>query len=215
MEITWYGLSCFRITQRRLATVVTDPFDPGAGLTLPKLRADIVTISQDKAGHNNLKGIRGERRALLGPGEYEIGGVFITGIRTKSSAKNGRKKADSSTTLYVFDYDGITVAHLGNLSFVPTQAQIEDLGTVDVALVPVGGGGTLTSAKSAEVISLIEPSIVIPMHYKTGKEKAKLSKVNAFLSEMGVSKAEHLPSLKVTRSALTEETQVVVLDPAG
>ncbi len=212
MEITWYGLSCFRITERRMAAVVTDPYDASVGLVMPKVRADIVTISEDKVGHNHVKGVRGERRTLRGPGEYEIGGVFVTGIRMAASSKNGKKPSFSSNTLFVFDYEGLTVAHLGNLSYVPTQAQIEDLGTVDVALVPVGGGGTLSSAKSAEVISLIEPSIVIPMHYKTGKEKPKLSKVTRFLSEMGVAKAEAQPSLKVAKSALSEETQVVVLE---
>ncbi|HJX41593.1 MAG TPA: MBL fold metallo-hydrolase, partial [Anaerolineales bacterium] len=115
-------------------------------------------------------------------------------------------------TLYLFDFDGLTVAHLGDLSYVPSQSQIEDLGTVDVALVPVGGGGALAPGEAAEIISLIEPSIVIPMHYKTGAETLKLGSVSRFLSEMGLSKLQPQPDLKVTKSALSDSTQVLLLE---
>jgi L-ascorbate metabolism protein UlaG (beta-lactamase superfamily) len=213
MEIVWYGISCFRLSERGLATVVTDPYDPTTGLPALKLKADIVTVSHDAPGHNYLKGVKGERRAITGPGEYEIGGVFVTGIRMEP--KEARKNGSRANTLYVFDFDGLTVVHLGDLDYVPGQAQIEDLGAVDVALVPVGGGGALTPTQAAEVMSLIEPSIIIPMHFKTGKEQAKLGPVSRFLSEMGIAKLDPLPSLKVSKSALTEETQVVVLTPAS
>jgi L-ascorbate metabolism protein UlaG (beta-lactamase superfamily) len=213
MEIVWYGLSCFRLTERGLATVVTDPYEPSLGLPALKLKADIVTVSHDAPGHNYLKAVKGERRAISGPGEYEIGGVFITGIRMepRDSKKNGSK----SNTLYVFDFEGLAVAHLGDLAYVPTQSQIEDLGAVDIALVPVGGGGALGASEAAEVVSLIEPSIVVPMNFKTGKEEVKLSPVARFLSEMGISKAEAVPVLKATKSGLPDETQVIVLAPAA
>jgi L-ascorbate metabolism protein UlaG (beta-lactamase superfamily) len=213
MEIVWYGLSCFRLTERGLATVVTDPYDPSVGLPSLKLKADIVTVSRDTPGHNYLKAVKGERRAISGPGEYELGGVFITGIRMepRDSKKNGSK----ANTLYVFDFEGLTVAHLGDLGYVPTQSQIEDLGAVDIALVPVGGGGALGASEAAEIVSLIEPSIVVPMQFKTGKGELKLSPVTRFLSEMGISKAEPVPMLKAVKSGLSEETVVVVLTPAG
>jgi L-ascorbate metabolism protein UlaG (beta-lactamase superfamily) len=112
----------------------------------------------------------------------------------------------------VFDYDGITVAHLGDLQQVPTQSEIESLGTINVALVPVGGGGGLNAAKAAEVISLIEPNIVVPMHYATPAVKVSLDSLNKFVKEMGLSKPEAQASLKVTRSGLPDETRVVVLE---
>jgi L-ascorbate metabolism protein UlaG (beta-lactamase superfamily) len=210
MDITWYGLSCFRMSERGMATVVTDPYAPEFGLPPLKLKADIVTISHDAPGHNYLKGVKGERRAITGPGEYELGGVFITGITMGETKKNG----SGGNTLYVFDFEGVTVAHLGDLSRVPSQAEIEDLGAVDIALVPVGGGGALSASEAAEVISLIEPSIVIPMHYKVGKLELKLSPVTRFLSEMGLTQIEPIPILKIAKTSLSEETQVVVLQPA-
>jgi L-ascorbate metabolism protein UlaG (beta-lactamase superfamily) len=155
--------------------------------------------------------VKAVRRVITGPGEYEIGGVFITGVRMMP-VKKDKKKAESANILYVFDYGGITVAHLGDLNSVPTQSQIEDLGTVDIALVPVGGGQALSPSKAAEVISLIEPSIVIPMHYQTSKEGLKLDTEAGFLKEMGISELAPLPSLKVTKSSLTEETQVILLE---
>jgi L-ascorbate metabolism protein UlaG (beta-lactamase superfamily) len=211
MEITWYGLSCFRMTERGMISVVTDPYGPNVGLPPLKVKADVVTISHEATGHAHLDSVKGAQKIIAGPGEYEVGGVFITGIRMR--AKEAADKA--SNTLYVIDYEGVSVAHLGDLSEVPSQAQIEDLGTVDIALVPVGGGKALNPSQAAEVISLIEPSIVIPMHYRTYDEGLKLRTISGFLKEMGISKPEPMDSLKVTKGSLTEETQVVVLNPVG
>lgn len=210
MELVWYGLSCFRLTERGMATVVTDPYDASVGLPPIKLKADIVTVSHDSPGHNNLKAVTGKPRAITRPGEYEIGGVFVTGIRMEPKGQKG--KAGRPNTLYVFDLDGLTVAHLGDLAYVPSRAQIENLGVVNIALVPAGGGQSLTPAEVAELISLIEPSIVVPMHYKTSKEQADLGDVTRFLSEMGAAKSEPLRSLKISKSKLSEETQVLVLE---
>lgn len=213
MEITWYGHSCFRLTERNFATVVTDPFDSKSiGYSPLKLKAEIITVSHDASGHNFTSGVKGSTHTIDGPGEFEIGGVFITGVQTDGAGSKRKKETGPRNTLYVFDYDGITVAHLGDIQQVPTQAEIETLGTVNVALVPVGGGGSLNAAKAAEVISLFEPNIVIPMHYATPDVKMSLDSLNKFIKEMGLSKPEAQPSLKVTRSGLPEETRVVVLE---
>ncbi len=213
MEITWYGHSCFRLTERGMATVVVDPFDSKTiGYSPLKLKADIVTVSHDAPGHNNTDAVKGTSHVITGPGEFEIGGVFITGVQTDGTGSSKKAKEHLRNTLYVFDYEGLTVAHLGDLQQVPTQAEIEALGNVNVALVPVGGGASLNAAKAAEVISLLEPSIVIPMHYATPDVKISLDSLNKFLKEMGLGKQEPQPSLKVSRSSLPEETHVVVLD---
>jgi L-ascorbate metabolism protein UlaG (beta-lactamase superfamily) len=211
MEITWYGHSCFRLTERGMATVVTDPFDNASiGYEPLKLKADIVTVSHDAMGHNNAKAIKGTSHVITGPGEFEIGGVFITGVQTNGT--NKKESEELRNTLYVFDYEGLTVAHLGDLKRVPSQTEVEALGAVNVALVPVGGGGGLNAAKAAEVISLLEPNIVIPMHYATKSAKLKLDSLDKFLKEMGLSASQPEASLKVTRTGLPEETHVVVLE---
>jgi L-ascorbate metabolism protein UlaG (beta-lactamase superfamily) len=213
MEITWYGHSCFRLTERNMATVVADPFDnKSIGYFPLKLKADIVTVSHDAPGHNNTDAVKGTSHIITSPGEFEIGGVFITGVQTDGTGHAKKPKEAVRNTLYVFDYDGLTVAHLGDLKQVPTQTEIEALGTVNVALIPVGGGGGLNAAKAAEVVSLLEPNIVIPMHYSTSDVKVSLDSLNKFLKEMGLGKQETQPALKVTRSNLPEETHIVVLD---
>lgn len=209
MEITWYGHSCFQLTERNFATVVTDPFDSKiVGYEALKLKADIATISHDAPGHNFGDAVKGTTHILTGPGEFEIGGVFITAVQTDA----GKKKERIRNTVFVFDYDGITVAHLGDLQQIPSQSEIELLGTVNVALVPVGGGNSLNAAKAAEILSMLEPNLVIPMHYETPDSKIKLEPLNKFIKEMGLSKPESQASLKVTRSSLPAETHVVVLD---
>jgi L-ascorbate metabolism protein UlaG (beta-lactamase superfamily) len=211
MEITWYGHSCFRLTERNFATVVTDPFDSKTvGYEALKLKAEIVTVSHDAPGHNCSDAVKSSTHVLTGPGEFEIGSVFITAVQTDSAGKKAKEKIRN--TVYVFDYDGITVAHLGDLQQIPTQSEIELLGTVNVALVPVGGGNSLNAAKAAEIISMLEPNLVIPMHYATPDSKITLEPLNKFIKEMGLSKPESQPSLKVTRSGLPAETHVVVLD---
>lgn len=210
MEITWYGHSCFRLTERGMATVVTDPFDYNvAGYEPLKLRADIVTISHDAPGHNFDSGVKGKSHILTTPGEYEIGGVFITGVQTNGHGK--RTAENPRNTLYVFDYNGVTIAHLGDLRRVPSQTEIEALGTVHVALVPVGGGGGLNAAKAAEVVSLLEPGIVIPMHYSTPASQIKLAPLGKFLKELGLGDVHPQDSLKVSQTTVPEETKVVVL----
>ena len=213
MEITWYGLSCFRLNERGMAAVVTDPYDPEVvGLDPGKLRADVVTLSCEKPAHNYGKAVRGSAFEITGPGEYEVGGVFITGVLI-----NGSKKKKSSdglrNTVYVIDYDGLTVAHLGELNSVPSQTEVEGLGEVNIALVPIGGNTSLNAAKAAEVISLLEPSIVIPMHYGMSGIKLELDPLSKFLKEMGLTEVETEETIKISSAnALPEETRVMVLD---
>ena len=208
MDITWYGLSCFRLVERGKASVVTDPYNGGLGYQLPKLRAEIVTISHDAEGHNNRAPWGATTHILDGPGEYEIGGVFVIGV-----AMHDPENPTLQNIAYLFDFEGLTVVHLGDLSYVPGQSEIDSLGAVNVALVPVGGGRGLGAAQAAEVISLIEPEIVVPMHYQTPGCKLELDPLDRFLKDMGVSKGQPEQGLRVTQSSLEEQTQVVVLEP--
>jgi L-ascorbate metabolism protein UlaG (beta-lactamase superfamily) len=209
MEITWYGHACFRLRDKA-ATVVTDPYDPSIGYTLPRVRADIVTVSHNHGDHNYVSGIRGKPRVVDGPGEYEIKGVFITGIATFHDRKKGAQRG--CNTVFLFEFNDLTICHLGDLGHVPTQAQVEALSDVDILLIPVGGLSTIGAPQAAEVISLVEPRIVIPMHYKTKALTVKLASVDRFLQEMGLKKLAAQESLKVTGSTLPEETQLVLLD---
>lgn len=208
MEITWYGLSCFKMVERGTASVVTDPFNcQTVGCKPLSLAADIVTISRDDPARSSLDMIKGDPYVVRGPGEYEVGGVFITGIAT-----GGHKGSEQEpNTLYVFDFNTVTVAHLGNLTRVPTQAEIEAMGTVNIALVPVGSSN-FNPARAIEVISMLEPNIVVPMLFSTPRISLPLDSLNKFMKEMGVSEYQPQPLLRITSTNLPEELQVMVLE---
>ncbi len=208
MEITWYGLSCFRLAERGMAAVVTDPYTADFGYRQPDLSADVVTISHGAPGHSNSTAVRDVRYTISGPGEYEVGGVFVTGL----VPEGGRKDLEQNT-VYVFDFGGLTVAHLGDLAHVPTQTQIEALGVVDVVLVPVGGGTALNATQAAEIVSLIEPSIIVPMHYQTEAISLPLDPVAKFLKQMGLVAPQPEATLKITKGSLPGESKVVLLEP--
>lgn len=210
MDITWYGHACFRIKDRT-ATIVTDPFDKSIGLSVPSLRAEVVTVSHDHPGHSNTKAVKGDPFVIDGPGEYEISGAFITGISTYHDARNGKDRGKN--TVFILELEDLTVCHLGDLGHLPTQSQVEAIGDISVLLIPVGGVSTLKVSQVAEAISLLDPSIVVPMHYRLPGLAFKLDPVDKFLKELGLTAVEEQDMLKVSKGSLPEETQVVLLTP--
>ena len=171
MEITWYGNGCFRLRSQS-GTVITDPYPPTPALRLPKLTADIVTLSEvalrDAAQHIAPRKDRGPM-LLSGPGEYEIGGAFIWGVpmngRAESPAADSPPAAQRPVTAFVFEMDGVTICHLGLPEQTPSAAQIEALGDVDLLLLPVGGPGRIGVQAVSDLASELEPKALLPMYY--------------------------------------------------
>jgi L-ascorbate metabolism protein UlaG (beta-lactamase superfamily) len=203
MEITWYGQTAFRLKERKV-TVLTDPIEGRAAL-----KSDIVIISQAETT-NNLQKLDSGARVIDSPGEYEIGDIFISGVQLTARGK----KANAVHNVFVIYMDDIAVCYLGNLGHLPTQQQVEDMGSIHVLLIPVGGVEALNAAQAAELISLIEPAIVIPMGYGGGDD-ASAEAVAKFLKEMGVSHGQPIDTLKLTKAQLPEETQIILLEPKG
>lgn len=210
VEIRWYGHACFRLKDRSL-TVICDPYSKALGLSLPRLRADAVTISHRADGHNHADGVKDWRKIFDGPGEYEMEGTFITGIPTFHGRKEDQAEPEPNT-VFLFEFPTLTVCHLGDLGHVLTETQVEAMPDIDVLLIPVGGRQTLDAAKAAEVISIVEPGIVVPMHYRMAGTAMRLDPVERFLKEMGVPAPETTASLRLSKGQLPEETQVVLLD---
>ena len=209
MDINWLGHSCFKIRGSH-ATIITDPYSPDLGYSLGKPTARIVTVSHQHLGHSYVQGIGGEPRLVTGPGEYEISGVLIIGITTFHDAEGGGKKGRN--TVYLMEIDEVSVCHLGDLGHVLTAEQVEELGNVDVLLLPVGGVSTINAPMAAEVVRQLEPKAVIPMHYKTQALSWELQPVERFLKEIGVKDINPQPKLSFTRSSLPVSTQVFLLD---
>ena len=209
MDITWLGHSCFRIRGSH-ATVIADPYSPSLGYSLGKPSAHIVCVSHQHPGHCYVQGIGGGPRLITGPGEYEISGVLIIGIATFHDQEGGRKRGKN--TVYIIEIDEVSVCHLGDLGHVLTAEQVEELGNVDVLLLPVGGVSTINAPMAAEVVRQLEPKIVIPMHYKTEALSRELEPVERFLKEIGVKEANLQPKLSISRSSLPDSTQVFLLN---
>jgi L-ascorbate metabolism protein UlaG (beta-lactamase superfamily) len=208
MEISWLGYSCFRLKGKN-TTVVTDPCPPEIGYQLDKLTANIVTVSHKHTNHSYLQGVAGEPRQIVAPGEYEVGGVLIIGLPSFHDSENG--KTLGKNTVYAIEVDDITICHLGDIGHPLTPSQIEELGNVDILLVPVGGVNTISASQAAALVRNIEPKIVIPMHYKTLTLTRELENVDKFLKEMGLHELVPQPKLNITKSTLPQTTTVITL----
>lgn len=214
MEISWLGHSCFQIRGKSV-TLITDPFSPQAGVSsegasrLGKVSAAIVTISHNHPGHNYAAGIGGNPRVVGGPGEYEISDVLITGVA--SYHDNERGKQLGRNTIYLIHMDDIVVCHLGDLGHTLQEEQLEEVADADILLIPIGGQHTINAAQAAEVISQVEPRIVIPMHYPL-TENGTPGPLDKFCREMGIETVHSQPKLVIARTTLPAETQVVILE---
>lgn len=209
MDITWLGHSCFRIKGKN-GTVITDPYDPALGYQPGKLTADIVTVSHTHPGHSFVNGIGGQPKVIKGPGEYEIAGIFIYGTRTFHDAEKGKLRGKN--TCYLIEIDEIRVCHLGDLGHVPSASQVDEISDAEVLLIPVGGKSTTDASTAVEIVHMIGPSLVIPMHYKVDGVQIDLEPVDRFLAEMGIKEVSPIPKLSLNRNTMPPETQVVILD---
>ncbi|MCJ7763786.1 MAG: MBL fold metallo-hydrolase [Dehalococcoidales bacterium] len=209
MEISWLGHSCFRLKGKQ-ATVITDPFSPDLGYSLGKHTARIVTVSHKHPGHSYVQSVGGDPRQVTGPGEYEISNVLIIGIATFHDKDSGRLRGKN--TAYLIEIDEISICHLGDLGHALTDEQVEELGKIDVLLVPVGGVSTINAATAAEVVRQLEPNIIVPMHYKTQALNRELEPVETFLKEMGAHDITPQAKLSLAKASLPLVTQVVLLE---
>src|SRR5437660_4066718 len=205
MEISWLGHSCFQLRGKNV-TLITDPFSPQLGHSLGKISAPIVTISHNHPGHNFAGGVDGDPRIVRGPGEYEISDVLITGVASYHDNKHGQELGRN--TIYIIHMDDLVICHLGDLGHTLQEEQLEEVADADVLLVPIGGGNTINAAQAAEVISQVEPRIIIPMHYRSSDAETP-NPLDKFCREMGVETINMQPKLSITRNNLPAETQVV------
>jgi L-ascorbate metabolism protein UlaG (beta-lactamase superfamily) len=208
MEINWLGHSFFRLRARE-ATVAIDPLTRKGGS--PKVAADIVLISHEHPGHAARDAISGHPRVLTRPGEYEIKGVSIVGVQTAHDAEGGKRRG--ANTAWIVQLEEISVCHLGDIGHTLTEEQAEAIGHVDVLLVPVGGHNTINAVQANEIVTRLEPKVVVPMHFGSGDGgESPLAPVDAFLREQGLRTLEPQAKLTLSRSSLPEDTQVVLLD---
>lgn len=210
MDITWLGHGCFRLRGRN-AAAVTDPYPPTIGLKLPKLEANLVTVSHDHENHSYLQAVK-DAFVVDGPGEYEIAGINVIGFPTFHDGERGAQRGRN--TVYVIEVDDVRVCHLGDLGHKLDEDDLDEIGTIDVLLAPAGGRTSIDAEGAAAVVRQIEPRVVVPMHYAIPGIKKELDGLDRFLKEMGATEVEPLNRLQIqATTGETETTRVVVLEP--
>ena len=209
MEILWYGHSCFRLRTRG-AIVVTDPCGKGVGYNVPKMRADIVTISHNHFDHNNAAAVQGDPKVIKEAGVREVRGITFRGIMSAHGFMRG------PNIIFCFEVDGVRLCHLGDLARVLTEQQVEEIGEVDVLFIPVGGLTTINAPKARQVCEQLSPLVAIPMQFGNSKCRLPFAPVDAFLKGKGMEGYRRLETseMELTQDTLPEEMEVVVLEPA-
>ncbi|MGI5826355.1 MAG: MBL fold metallo-hydrolase [Patescibacteria group bacterium] len=213
MDITYLGHSSFKI-KTKTATIVTDPYDSDSvGFKFPKTEADIITISHSHKDHNNLEAVFGTPFVIDMPGEYETKGVYVFGYSSFHDPKGGEERGRNA--IYIIETEDLRIAHLGDLGAAPSTEVMEEISGVDVLMIPVGGVATIGPKEAAELITKIQPRIVIPMHFRTegiGETFKDFAPVDDFLSEMGADKPEVLDKLFLSKDKLPGEIKVILLE---
>ena len=237
MKIKWFGHSAFGLTSESGQVVLTDPYEPGGyngavGYKPISITPDIVTVSHSHADHNYIKALPGstnpdgfserdpEGTAYSEPGtgkptiidkkgNYEIAGIKITGIPVYHDTKQGQERGNN--IIFVYEIDGLRIAHCGDLGHLLSDKDIAALGRIDIILIPVGGYFTIDAAQATEVMQKIKPKIVIPMHYKTEVLDFPIAKVDEFLKGKKNVKRASASEVSVTRETLPSETEVWIL----
>lgn len=221
MEVTWYGRTCVRLRGRD-AVVVNDPYPAVVGPTGRGISADIVTFSHpDEAPLPKAKGKRSRDGGtaiptslesafvLDGPGEFEVRDVLLTGVRTHRDDQGGANRGRQ--TAFMVELDGLHAIHLGEIGHLLSQETLGEIGSVDIACVPIGGALTPTTA--AALVAQLGPKIVVPMPV-CDDEAACAEALTTFLHEMGAQPTAQ-PKLTVTISSLPDETTTVLLESRG
>ena len=211
MIIQHIGHSCFKIQDKTTSdgiTIVTDPFDKKIGIKPPNFEADIITVSHGHDDHNNTKTLRGKPTIIETAGEYEIKGVAVQGVEAYHDEKKGKERG--LNIIYRIEVDNISIVHLGDLGHILDNKQLEALVGTDILMIPVGGKYTLNAKKAVEVVSQIEPRIIIPMHYKVKGLTVDIDNVDKFIKEMGI-KATEEEKLKISKKDLPQDDMELVV----
>jgi len=170
MKVKWLGHASFLLTSEGGVRILTDPYTPGMyGLDYGPISetADIVTVSHDHADHNNVAAVQGNPQVVQGTGSHEARGVRFKGIATSHDQASGKERG--SNTILCFTLDDINVCHLGDLGHDLDDRTVADIGDVDVLLIPVGGNFTIDAAAADRVCKRLNPTVVIPMHFKNDR----------------------------------------------
>jgi len=210
MRVKWFGHACFLVEAADGTKVITDPFDESVGYQIPKVKADVVTVSHSHFDHNAVDLLQGNPEVVKGVGEKKIKGIIFKGIRSFHDKSRGAQRGPN--TIFVFAVDGVRVCHLGDLGHLLSSGQQEEIGEVDILFIPVGGTFTIDGRDAREVSKQLNPRLIIPMHYKTESCSIGIDSCEEFLK--GFTKVEKAREWQGNKESLPSEQTVLVLEYA-
>ncbi|MBD3244531.1 MAG: MBL fold metallo-hydrolase [Candidatus Moranbacteria bacterium] len=216
MKISYIGHACFKIETKsdkdEKLIIYIDPFDKSIGLKPPKGVADLVLSTHDHFDHNYTKELDKGFFYINNPGEYSYKGVNVKGIQTYHDEEKGRSRG--LNTVYVIENEKLKVCHLGDLGHTLSQKQADEIGSIDILMIPVGGTYTINPKQAVEIVKLIEPSIIIPMHFnQKDLQLSGLEEVEKFYNELGKQPKETVEKLNINANNLNpEETEVIAFN---
>ncbi|OGN00700.1 MAG: hypothetical protein A3B91_05140 [Candidatus Yanofskybacteria bacterium RIFCSPHIGHO2_02_FULL_41_29] len=208
MTITWFGHSCFRIESKE-GSVLIDPFVKEIGLRPPKIKDNLVLVTHNHSDHNNISEANSEAFIIDGPGEYEKQGISVRGVTSFHDKSGGKERG--LNTMYAIKAEGMVLCHMGDFGQDKLDdKQVEDIGSVDILMIPVGGNYTIDYKEAVNIIGQIEPKIVIPMHYKIKGLEIDISGPEKFLKEIGLT-PEKVDKFKIAGKNLPIEEMKLVM----
>lgn len=216
MNISWFGQSCFRIEAKEAhsigsgqVSILIDPFSKDIGLRPPKIKDDLVLVTHHHYDHDNVDEANPEAFLIDGPGEYEKQGISVRGILSFHDKSAGKERGPN--TIYIIKAEDITVCHMGDFGQDKFEDhQLEEIGDIDILMIPVGGVYTIGYKEAVSIIGQIEPKIIIPMHYKIKDLKIEIEGPDKFLKEIGLT-PEKTDKLKITKKTLPVEEMKLIL----
>lgn len=210
MQICWLGHACFRIQRDDGQVLLTDPFDESVGYETD-FTADVVTVSHDHFDHNAVQLVKGDPEVVKGPGTHKAAGFVITGVASFHDDLGGSQRG--SNTIFLIEADRLRLCHLGDLGHALSEEQVNQVGQVDVLLVPVGGTYTIDAAGADTVVEQLQPRVVVPMHFRTPAISLPIAGVEDFLE--GKQKVRRLEGayVEVSVNDLPAEREIIVLNP--
>ncbi|MCX5804746.1 MAG: MBL fold metallo-hydrolase [Proteobacteria bacterium] len=217
MKIKFYGHSAFMITTDTGVRIITDPYKSGAfggTLSYGKItdKADIVLASHDHDDHNYTKDIKGNFVHIKTAGAYDVNGLKIRAIPSHHDTSKGKERGNN--LIFVIDADGLTIMHAGDLGHTLGKEAVEEIGKIDILLIPVGGFYTIDAREATKVMKDLKPAITIPMHFKTDKCNFPISNVQGFIGDKKDVKRVKASEIEIKKELLPKEREIIVLEPA-
>ncbi|MFW6105573.1 MAG: MBL fold metallo-hydrolase [Chloroflexota bacterium] len=214
MKVKWLGHSCFLVTSKGGVRIITDPYAVGGSINYSRIEetADIVVVSHGHDDHSNVSAVQGKPEVVKGDGTKTVKGIQFKGIASYHDASQGAQRGPN--TIFCFTVDDIELCHLGDLGHVLSPGQVNEIGAVDILLIPVGGFYTIDASAASRVCKQLKPKVVIPMHFKTPSCAYPIAGVEGFIkgkkNVRGVGDSE----VEFEREKLPAATEIVLLQPA-